>query len=187
MYLLPGNWSIPLLKIKSIEIENDLIKENPFKHILLNHGNSGTEDEMIMRISFTALLYLSLEDNIYDYLSYLKSVILNKVTGIMNGDYEIWEKLYDVCLKIYSKKGQVRKNKKLEVDQLLEQQNIDNQFINFLKKVEMEEVNLSSLNFFIKNTPRASREELKPIVMKKIINLLEKEPWKYAEDIFEYV
>ena len=105
MYLLPGNWSIPLLKIKSIEIENDLIKENPFKHILLNHGNSGTEDEMIMRRSFTALLYLSLEDNIYDYLSYLKSVILNKVTGIMNGDYEIWEKLYDVCLKIYSKKG----------------------------------------------------------------------------------
>jgi hypothetical protein len=47
---------------------------------------------------------------------------LNRVSGIFTGEYEVWEKIYDVCIKIYARKENVRGKKGIEIDQLLEQQ-----------------------------------------------------------------
>lgn len=38
----------------------------------------------------------------------MKNLLLNKKTGILNGDYETWEQIYDVCLKIYVKNEAIR-------------------------------------------------------------------------------
>jgi hypothetical protein len=51
-----------------------------------------------------------------------------------------------------------------------------------------ESVPLSSINFYLKNSRKEEREELKPHILNKISSLIDgPEMWKYIEDIHEYI
>ena len=58
----------------------------------------------------------------------------------------------------------------LEIDQILSTQIRDEEFQNFMvKNIENDDdISLSSVNFYLKNTKKDFRDELKPLVMKKI-------------------
>ena len=64
-------------------------------------------------------MYAQVEIGMYDYLTSLKSILLNKVSGMLTGDYDTWEKTYQACLKLYAKKETARAEGALEIDQLL--------------------------------------------------------------------
>jgi hypothetical protein len=64
----------------------------------------------------------------------------------------------------------------------------DQEFQMFIiKNIAEEKVNLSSVNFYIKNCRKEQRDELKPYVLKKIEDLLERTFWASVEDIYEYL
>ena len=58
----------------------------------------------------------------------------------------------------------------LEIDQILSTQIRDEEFQNFMvKNIENDDdISLSSVNFYLKNTKKDYRDELKPLVIKKI-------------------
>lgn len=66
-----------------------------------------------------ALVYLQLEEHFFEYVKFLKMVLLNKVSNFLNTDYETWHKLYEISLKIYSRKEDARAANSIEIDQLL--------------------------------------------------------------------
>lgn len=37
------------------------------------------------------------------YLSYLKCVLLDRTSGILSAEYDLWTLLYETCLKVYAR------------------------------------------------------------------------------------
>ena len=85
-----------------------MTKEEKIAEIASNLGNKEYESAEKMKEIQCALLYAQVEDKFYDYLTSLKTILLNKVSGILTGDYETWEKTYQVCLKLYARKDSAR-------------------------------------------------------------------------------
>ena len=56
-----------------------------------------------------------------------------------------------------------------------------------LKHVEDKDVTLSSINFYLKNTKKDYRDELKPLVMTKVEAIYQNNFWANVEDVFEYL
>lgn len=38
----------------------------------------------------------------------MKAILLNKVSGMFTGDYEVWERIYEISLKVYARKENLR-------------------------------------------------------------------------------
>ena len=74
----------------------------------------------------------------------------------------------------------------LEIDQILSTQIRDEEFQNFMvKNIENDDdISLSSVNFYLKNTKKDYRDELKPLVIKKIEKVSQNNFWGKIEDIF---
>lgn len=89
MYLMPNNWTHSLLSNKNFEEGfREVMKQKNSSELLHQvHCSENNSDPDNFRISFTALLYGEIEENIYDFLTYLKCVLLNKNNGIMNAEY----------------------------------------------------------------------------------------------------
>ena len=57
-----------------------------------------------------------------------------------------------------------------------------------MKNVLQDDVSLSSVNFYLKNTKKDYRDELKSLVMSKMNNITQSDKfWQKIEDIFEYI
>jgi len=83
----------------------------------------------------------------------------------------------------------VRQKQWLEIDQILSSQIADSEFQHFIiRNCLCENITLSNINFYIKNSRKEDREELKSHILTKISNLISSASlWKYLEDIYEYI
>jgi hypothetical protein len=107
---------------------------------------------------------------------------------VFTGEYEVWEKVYDICMKIYARKEDMRGKKGgIEIDQLLENQIEDQEFTQFLVKASPELYQLSSVLFYFKNCPISAKTNLRLVIMRKIRMMLEGCCFSELEDVVEYI
>ena len=91
---------------------------------------------------------------------------------MLAAEYDLWTMLYETCLRLYSRHSVCREQEMLEIDQILSTQIRDEEFQNFMmKNVLQDDVSLSSVNFYLKNTKKDYRDELKSLVMSKMNNI----------------
>lgn len=122
------------------------------------------------------------------YLGLLKTLLLDRRSGVLVGQYDTWQMLYETTLKLYCRYQQVRSQQMLQVDQLLSQPYSDSEFQSFLlKNIANAQVSLSSVNFYLRNASWRQREQLRAAVMQKVQRMMECECWSRGEEISEFL
>ena len=115
-------------------------------------------------------------------------MLLDRSSGVLTASYELWALLYETSLRVYGRQSACRERGWLEVDQILSSQTPDAEFQAFLlKNAESKHVTLSSINFYLKNSKKEQRAELRPIVEAKIAGFGRRQFWANLEDILEFV
>lgn len=175
-----------LLKFYCISHDNSRTFEENYQVALQEKKmSSDSREGLIVLFTMKVIWSLSTAEGLCFYLSYLKNILLDRSSGVLTADYETWTALYEATLKLYARCEEARINKWQEVNQILSSSLSDPEFQQFLLRHCLnEKVSLSSINFYLKNSRREEREEVRSVALKKVDELIKTSFWESLEDVY---
>ena len=110
MYLPGKELMQKILKVYSFRYDNNLSFHQNYQNALKDKQITSSKSREATIIMFTLKIVQQLKSikGICYYLGYIKSILLDRSSGMLAAEYDLWTLLYETCLRLYGRHPECR-------------------------------------------------------------------------------